>query len=186
MTLRLLAASAAAITLALTTPTFAADDAAPASNADSIAQDTYNIMSAMMDFFNDAFARAGIEEEKTKATLMARIDASIADYLNERNQDAFLQTYTADFSSESRARVEIFFDTPEGQELFGSLPVNTDVVVPLTAENMTHEEHVDLMDAIVTHLRNESNGKRGLAKRADRLADAIHELDQELLTSITN
>lgn len=172
------AASAATLALSPITAAFAEDEK-PITHAEVVDHNTHHLMDAMMDVFTSAFDRAGVEDRKTKEVLMARIDASIADYLSSKRQKAQLEAFMVTLSPAAQEKVQAFFATEEGREVFGALPASADIMPALTAQSMTDAEHIELMEAIIGGLMDGHNMGSALAQRAKALAYAIHELDAD-------
>ncbi|MEM9838684.1 MAG: hypothetical protein AAF830_05955 [Pseudomonadota bacterium] len=177
------AASLTAIALTFSTPTFAEDIADPQTNSEAVAENAHDLMDAMMQVFTDAFALVGKLDQQTKDVLMARIDASIADYLTVRSQKAQLEDLMLTLSPSAQDRVAAFYATSEGRELFGALPVNAEITPALTVSNMTHAEHVELMEGIINALMEEANQGSTASDYARELAYAIHKIEKDAADS---
>jgi len=171
----LLAASAATLSLAFS-PVLAAPDVIPvrAEQSELVLAEAHSVMDSMMDMFLEAFTRAGIQNKVIKDELMANIDASITTFIAERTEKAHLESLMAYLSPEAQVAVHDFFETPGGVELAASL-VRAGASVPTNP--FTDEEHHQMMDLIFAGLEAEVEEGTLSARRAKRLARAIHDLD---------
>lgn len=141
-------------------------------------QQAHDMMMSMMDLFEKAFERAGLENDKLNKTLMARIESDITSFIEHRNELAEVELTMTALSPDACKAARAFLETPEGRDFLRESARARTRITYLTQAELEALDHDALMGSIHRGLMEEAAKDEAAKEPTMKLAAAIEELDQ--------